>query len=215
MADKFSSVCKAKDACPDVKGYDQYNGCPAPDSDNDGYCDEWVYNNKLEAKFSCKGLDKCPFEKGTDENGCIPRRVVVTADKIEIKDKIFFATNKATIKKESDSLLEEIAQVLKDNKQIKKIEIQGHTDSTGKAKKNLKLSDDRAKSVRDRLVKLGVETERLTYKGYGSTQMLIPLEPGQKKETKEQAAANRRVEFLILEQDTVTKEIDNPALKNK
>jgi outer membrane protein OmpA-like peptidoglycan-associated protein len=215
LLDTYANVCKAKDACPDIAGYEQFNGCPAPDTDGDGYCDEWVYNSKLEAKFSCKGLDKCPNEKGTDENGCIPRRVVVTADKIEIKDKIFFATNKATIKKESDSLLEEIAQVLKDNKQIKKIEIQGHTDSSGNAKKNLKLSDDRAKSVRDRLVKLGVEADRLTYKGFGSTQMLIPLEKGQKKETKEQAAANRRVEFLILEQDTVTKEIDNPALKNK
>ena len=157
----------------------------------------------------------CPNEKGEDDKGCIIRRVVVTKDKIQINDKIFFKLNKATIMSESDSLLEEIAQVLKDNPQIKKIEIQGHTDASGNAKKNQKLSQDRAKSVNDRLIKLGVEKERLTYKGFGSSAPLIPMEAGQKKETEEQAAANRRVEFLILEQDDVKTVVPVTELQKK
>ncbi len=208
--DKYENVCSKRDMCPNIKGYDQFSGCPAPDTDGDGYCDPWVYKENLNSYFGCKGLDECPTEKGDDDKGCEVKRVVVTAEKIQINEKIFFNLNKSTIKKESDSLLEEIAQVLKDNPQIKKIEIQGHSDTSGNAKKNLKLSNDRAKAVRDRLIKNGVDADRMTFKGYGSTQLLIPLEPGQKKETEEQAAANRRVEFVILEQDAVQKVVEVP-----
>ena len=204
LSDKYSSYCTGKDLCPDVAAGPEFNGCKNPDPDGDGYCDAWVYDQKLQSYFSqCKGKDMCPDEKGEDDKGCLVRRVVVTKDHIQINDKIFFNLNKATIKSESDSLLEEIAQVIKDNPQIKKIEIQGHTDASGNAKKNQKLSQDRAKAVHDRLIKLGVDKSRLTYKGFGSSSPLIPLEAGQKKETEEQAAANRRVEFMILEQDDV------------
>ena len=208
--DVYESICSARDMCPDLKGKADFQGCPNPDPDGDGYCDQWAYDVGVASFFGCKGVDQCPNEKGEDERGCEIRRVVVTAEKIQINEKIFFNLNKSTIKKESDSLLEEIAQVLKDNPQIKKVEIQGHTDSSGNAKKNDKLSGERAKAVRDRLVKNGVEADRLTYKGYGSHMMLIPLEPGQKKETEEQAAANRRVEFVILEQDDVHKVVEVP-----
>ena len=133
------------------------------------------------------------------------RRVVVTEDKIHINEAILFTLNKATIDKQSDSLLEEIAKTFKDNPRIKKVEVQGHTDLSGKAAKNQKLSEQRAKAVYDRLVKLGVEKSRLTHKGYGMTQPIIPLPAGAKQETPEAAATNRRVVFQILEQDTVQK----------
>ena len=204
LSSKYASVCKGIDYCPDYNASADYKGCPNPDSDDDGYCDAWVYENHLEAQFpKCKGLDVCPGEKGEDTKGCIKRRVEVTSDKIQINEAINFATNKATIQKSSDSLLEEIAQVFKDNPRIKLVEIQGHTDLSGNAKKNQKLSEDRAKSVYDRLVKLGVEKERMQYKGFGMSQPVEPLAKGQKKETKEQAAKNRRVVFEILKQDEV------------
>ena len=212
LGDLYTDICKGSDICVMIPGPGVETGCPNPDQDDDGYCENWVYEYSLERNFPhCKGIDQCPNEKGEDAKGCKYRRVVVTADQIQINEAINFDLNKSTIKKESDGLLEDIAQTFKNNPQIKKVEIQGHTDLSGKAKKNQKLSEDRAKSVNDRLVKLGVEQERLTYKGYGMTQPVEPLAKGQKKETPEQAAKNRRVVFQILEQDTV----QNTVLKEK
>ncbi len=210
LSDKYASVCKDKDYCPNVaSNMAGTYGCGNPDNDGDGYCDKWVYDNKLESLFpQCKGLDYCPNEKGSNSRGCIPKRVEVTEAAIEINDTINFDVNKATIKKDSDGLLEEIAQVFKDNPQIKKVSIEGHTDLSGNAKKNQKLSEDRAKSVMDRLIKLGVDANRLTSTGFGSSRPVEPLAKGQKKETKEQAAKNRRVEFNIIEQDEVKKTVE-------
>ncbi|MBR4984594.1 MAG: OmpA family protein [Proteobacteria bacterium] len=204
LSSKYAGKCKDIDYCPNYHATDKFKGCDNPDPDDDGYCDAWVYDNDLQSVFTqCKGKDMCPNEKGEDAKGCIKRRVEVTADKIEINEAINFALNKAVIQKSSDSLLEEIAGVFKNNPQIKKVEIQGHSDLSGNAKKNMKLSDDRAKAVYERLIKLGVEKDRMIYKGYGMTQPVEPLAKGQKKETAEQAAKNRRVVFSILEQDEV------------
>ena len=205
LSDKYAHICKSKDLCPDYAAGEATKGCAKPDTDGDGYCDPWVYDKGLQNEFSCKGKDLCPEEAGDDANGCVTRRVVVTEDKIHINEAILFTLNKATIDKQSDSLLEEIAKTFKDNPRIKKVEVQGHTDLSGKAAKNQKLSEQRAKAVYDRLVKLGVEKSRLTHKGYGMTQPIIPLPAGAKKETPEAAATNRRVVFQILEQDTVQK----------
>jgi outer membrane protein OmpA-like peptidoglycan-associated protein len=133
-----------------------------------------------------------------------PKRVEVTADKIVIKEKIQFDVDKTTIKPESNSLLDEITQVIKDNPRIKKISIEGHTDGDGSDKYNLKLSDGRAKSVMEYLTSHGVEAGRLTAKGFGESK---PIASNDTPEGKEQ---NRRVEFLITEQEDMTKtyEID-------
>ena len=207
LMQKYAAVCKGQDLCPDVAGMaNATNGCPNPDPDEDGFCDPWVYDNNLASSFpQCRGKDACPNEKGDDNKGCIKKRVEVTEEAIQINEAINFKLNKATIEKSSDSLLEDIAKVFKENPQIKKVEIQGHTDLSGNAGKNQKLSEQRAKSVYDRLVKLGVEKDRMTHKGYGMTMPVEPLAQGQKKETAEQAAKNRRVVFLITEQDKVTK----------
>ncbi len=196
--------CNGLDRCPDLAGAAPH-GCPNPDADGDGYCKAWVYDLGLEKLYpDCKGLDHCPGEVGEDDKGCKIKRVEVTLDKIVIREMIFFELGKAKIKDESDDLINEIAQVINDNPQIKKIEIQGHTDHAGRADRNLKLSNDRAKSVYDRLLSLGVDAERLSFKGYGMTTPLIPL-PADGKETPEAAAQNRRVEFVILEQEEITK----------
>lgn len=133
-----------------------------------------------------------------------PKRVEVTADKIVIKEKIQFDFDKTTIKPESNGLLDEITQVIKDNPRITKISIEGHTDGDGSDKYNIKLSDGRAKSVMEYLTTHGVEAGRLTAKGYGESK---PLASNDTPEGKE---ANRRVEFLIVEQEDLTKtyEID-------
>jgi outer membrane protein OmpA-like peptidoglycan-associated protein len=131
-----------------------------------------------------------------------PKRVEVTADKIVINEKIQFDFDKTTIKPESNSLLDEIVSVIKDNPQIKKIAIEGHTDGDGSDKYNLKLSDGRAKSVMEYLTSHGVDAKRLTAKGYGETK------PIASNETPEGKEANRRVEFLITEQEEVKKVVE-------
>jgi outer membrane protein OmpA-like peptidoglycan-associated protein len=120
-----------------------------------------------------------------------PARVVVTAKKLELKEKIFFDTSKATIKPVSFELLDEAAQVLNAHPEVKKLTIEGHTDSTGAAAANQALSQARAEAVRDYLVKKGVAADRLSAKGYGATR------PIGENATAAGREANRRVELMI------------------
>jgi outer membrane protein OmpA-like peptidoglycan-associated protein len=133
-----------------------------------------------------------------------PKRVEIKQDQIVIHDKIQFETNKAAIKPESTGLMDEIASVVQSNTQIKRLSIEGHTDSTGGDKRNQQLSEQRAAAVRDYLVQHGVAAERVISKGWGKTKPIADnaTEPGREQ--------NRRVEFIILEQDVVerTYEID-------
>jgi OmpA-OmpF porin, OOP family len=72
-----------------------------------------------------------------------------------------------------------------------KIEIGGHTDNTGDPNFNTTLSEDRANAVKDELVKLGVDGNTLTAKGYGSTKAIAD------NDSPEGRLKNRRIEFTI------------------
>jgi len=128
--------------------------------------------------------------------------VEVRDNKIEIHEKIQFEYNKAVIMEASFDLMNEITQVLKDNAHIKKVGIEGHTDSDGADAYNLKLSDGRAKAVMDYLIEHGIDKARLTAKGFGETKPLVPNDNDEGK------ATNRRVEFNILEQDITQKKVE-------
>ncbi|HEY8379448.1 MAG TPA: OmpA family protein [Nannocystis sp.] len=131
-----------------------------------------------------------------------PKRVVVEDNRIVINEKIQFDFNKATIRPESDSLMQEIISVIKENPHIKKIAIEGHTSSEGSDSYNLKLSDKRAKAVMDYLVtKGGLPKEMFTAKGFGEKR---PIADESTEEGKEK---NRRVEFNIIEQDVTRKKV--------
>lgn len=123
----------------------------------------------------------------------VPARVVVTDKKIELKDKIFFDTGKATIKPESNSLLDETAAVLTAHPEVKRVLIEGHTDNRGGAKTNQKLSEARARAVREYLVGKGVDAGRLDAKGFGQTKPVADNKTAQGRDT------NRRVEFTIVQ----------------
>ena len=131
-----------------------------------------------------------------------PKRVEVTADKIMISEKIQFDFNQATIKPESNGLLDEITSVIRQNPRLKKISIEGHTDSDGADSYNKKLSQGRADAVMHYLTEHGIEAGRLAAKGYGESK---PIAPNDTPEGKEK---NRRVEFLITQQDEVKQTIE-------
>jgi outer membrane protein OmpA-like peptidoglycan-associated protein len=117
----------------------------------------------------------------------------VTQEKIELKQKIFFDTNKATIQPRSYSLLDEVASVLRSRPSMT-VRIEGHTDSRGKRAHNMTLSAARAGSVRQHLVGLGIDPSRMDAQGYGPDQ---PIETNKTAAGREK---NRRVEFIITQQ---------------
>lgn len=101
---------------------------------------------------------------------------------------INFDTGKSRIKTESFEIIDEITKMMKDNKDLK-ISIEGHTDNVGDEKSNLKLSENRAKSVQISLIDEGIDANRLKSKGFGQTK---PIEDNT---TEQGRAKNRRVEL--------------------
>jgi outer membrane protein OmpA-like peptidoglycan-associated protein len=119
--------------------------------------------------------------------------VIIKQRRIVIRRKIHFAVNSDEIKSNSFGLMDEIADMFLNHPELKLVEIQGHSDNKGRRKYNIKLSERRAKSVRQYLVDSGVPESRLRAKGYG------PLKPVAPNFTSQGRARNRRVEFHIIE----------------
>ena len=105
--------------------------------------------------------------------------------------KINFERRSTAITAESKTVVEEIAKILNDNPTLK-VEISGHTDSRGSDSLNKKISQDRASSVRDILISLGINKDRVTAIGYGEEKPLVQDDENGLSEI------NRRVEFNIL-----------------
>lgn len=135
-----------------------------------------------------------------------PPRVELKEDKIQINEKVQFEYNASKIKPDSFSLLSEVAKVIKDHPSIKKIRVEGHASSDGADDYNMRLSDARAKAVRDYLIKEGgVAADRLEAKGFGETK---PIATNDTEQGKEQ---NRRVEFNIVGQDAAARKAESAA----
>lgn len=122
-----------------------------------------------------------------------PLLVVLTEDRIEINEAINFELNSAVITGTgSFNVLNDVVRVLERNPTIH-LRIEGHTDSTGRRAHNLRLSDDRAQSVRTYLIQRGIDAGRLTSVGFG------PDRPVATNDTADGRALNRRVEFHITQ----------------
>lgn len=120
-----------------------------------------------------------------------PTLIEVTRDRIEISDKVYFDTGKATIRPESHPLLDQVYAVLEARTDLLALRIEGHTDSRGSADANRRLSDARAAAVRAYLVDKGIAPERLSSVGIGEDQ------PVDDRNVAEAWERNRRVEFMI------------------
>ena len=102
---------------------------------------------------------------------------------------ITFDVGKSLIKPESAGELNRIVQLMNENPSLI-FSVEGHTDATGSAQTNQKLSEARAGAVVDRLVEMGIDRSRLTAKGLGQNS------PIAENSTDEGRAKNRRVEFV-------------------
>jgi len=200
------------DKCPDVAGSKKYNGCPVPDTDGDGMNDEADACPTVAGDINFNGCpvpdsdgdgvldteDKCTTEPGTKENHGCPEIKHDTITKV-IEEKVTFAAKNIFFKAASDQLtessiapLDEVVKVLTEHPSLK-MEIEGHTDSTGSLEMNLKLSRKRAESVKNYLTGKGIDPSRLTAVGFG------PSKPLQSNETIEGRRRNRRVELKLAQ----------------
>ncbi|NNC49177.1 MAG: OmpA family protein [Flaviramulus sp.] len=169
-------VTDADDACPDAAGPAANKGCPWPDTDGDGVLDK---------------DDKCPDVKGTvANNGCPEVTAEVQKTLNEYAKTILFDLGKASIKEQSEPVLRDITNILKEYP-TSKFTIEGHTDSTGSNSLNQKLSDSRANSVKEYLVQNGIDEFRLSALGYGEEK------PIASNKTRKGRTQNRRVEINL------------------
>jgi len=117
--------------------------------------------------------------------------VVVAGREVKLKKEVHFQHDSTDILPDSLGLLEELAELFKNKPEIRLAEVQGHTDNTGSAVYNQRLSQGRAQAVVDTLVRLGVSSDRLVAKGYGADKPLVP------NTTDANRAKNRRVQVII------------------
>jgi OOP family OmpA-OmpF porin len=113
--------------------------------------------------------------------------VCIEAQKIVIKETVFFDFDKSNIRPDAAETLKEVAAILKDNPEIKVL-VEAHTDKIGTDTYNQKLSERRAASVKKFLEDNGVENARVEAIGLGETQLI----PGTNAE-------NRRAVIMNIE----------------
>src|SRR5690606_13805653 len=112
--------------------------------------------------------------------------------KINVPDEVLFDFDKSDLKKEAKSTLDEVINILESLEDGQEIKIYGHTDNKGADDYNLKLSEERAKSVQSYLKKFGdIDHLTLTVKGFGKTK------PIASNEDDDGRAQNRRVEIIF------------------
>ena len=175
------------DKCPntpiEARGMVDEKGCPR-DADGDGILDY---------------LDNCPKIPGVAANkGCPEVQKEVKKLFQKALQGIQFEAGKTVIKASSFVILNQIAKVLIDNPTYL-IEVRGNTDNVGKPASNLILSEKRALAVKEYLIGKGVATERMTSNGFGDK---LPVAPNTSAANK---AKNRRVEFVVTFEETITK----------
>lgn len=138
-----------------------------------------------------KNIDLTEIKEYKEINGDELKLVPIKEGERVPLNNIFFEYAKATLRSESFPELDRIAETMKENGNLV-IEIQGHTDNVGSNENNLKLSEERAESVRTYLLSKKLPANRVTSVGFGESR------PIASNDTEEGKAQNRRVEFVIV-----------------
>ena len=182
-------IADDQDKCPDMAedkdGFEDQDGCPDPDNDKDGLLDR---------------DDQCPNEAETpngyaDDDGCPDDvQVRVVGDYILLDERIHFDTGKSVVLLPSQPLLWRVMLLIKKHPEYVHIEVEGYADERGEESYNQKLSEARARSVRNLLVRWGIAPERLSSVGFGTSN------PRVSDKSFKAYKQNRRVEFKITRQ---------------
>ena len=166
------------------------------------YMDETRLLNIPRIDFDPKGLTLYTYH-ASNENLYYVKNIRIAEGGIKYYDRIMedgkiiangirFDVNKSTLKPESMGIINEIFELMNKYPDLK-FSIEGHTDSDGEEAFNQTLSEERAKTVMDKLITMGISSDRLSSKGWGES---IPLTSNGTAEGK---AENRRVEFVNVE----------------
>ncbi len=171
-------VIDKNDKCASIAGPIENAGCPWPDTDGDGILDK---------------DDKCPSIAGVpSERGC-PEKIITkkATEVIAFSAKsILFNPGRTSFKRGVTAKLNAIVSIM--NKFPKaKFSIEGHTDSSGRASSNLKLSSRRASAVKNYFIKKGISSKRLQSKGFGERFPIVS------NKTRAGRTKNRRVEVKV------------------
>jgi len=145
------------------------------------------------AEVNVRAREEAPARMLLNKRPAQPN-VVVAGKEIKLKKQVHFQHDSAEILPDSQAIIEELADLMSKRADIKNVEVQGHTDDTGAAAYNLRLSQSRAQAVVDAISSHGVDASRMTAKGYGQEKPLVP------NTTEPNRAKNRRVQVMITEQ---------------
>ena len=168
-------VADNQDACPDVPGLIQFGGCP--DKDGDGIEDS---------------KDRCPNSAGPADNGGCPEIAKEDRETLEIAMRaVQFDLGRSTLKTESFRVLNQVADIMRKYPDFNLI-ISGHTDNSGSATVNQRLSEKRAQTCYEYLISRGISSTRMGYAGYGESR------PMADNSSSEGRYLNRRVEFELI-----------------
>jgi len=175
-------IVNKDDKCPNVAGPSANGGCPWPDTDGDGVLDK---------------DDNCVSVAGVASNNGCPEPVISEAASKSIgtyAKSILFNTGKSSFKSGVTKQLNAIVAVMNEFSKANFV-IEGHTDSTGGAATNAKISSKRANAVMKYLVSKGIDASRLSTKGYGEDK------PVDSNKTRAGRANNRRVDIKVSNLD--------------
>jgi outer membrane protein OmpA-like peptidoglycan-associated protein len=199
------------DSCRTVPGVARYNGCPVPDTDHDGIDDEHDSCKLIPGVARYNGCpipdrdgdgvndeeDQCPDSAGPPENrGCplpVPKIVIRKEDSAAINyiaRNVLFAPSSDQFRGGTVTALDSLAVRLLSHPEWH-LTIEGHTDNSGTAAKNLLLSQKRAEAIQTYLLSKGLPKSQLTATGFGQEH------PVGDNRTLAGRAANRRVELKL------------------
>ena len=190
-------IADKDDNCPEVAGPVENNGCPWPDTDGDGILDK---------------DDACPTVPGLAQyNGCPKPQSAYAEEATGALKDILFNFNKATLRPESNDKLNQAAEIIKSSNGGKFL-ITGHTDKKGSDAYNLKLSRQRAASVVAALEARGVNTNQLKSKGVGERDAVVPESASDAERMKDRKVVVEAIDASAWE---ALQKSDLPVVKKK
>jgi len=157
------------------------------DDGGETWCHVLIWNKSMQ---ELNIIEKAGFKKSLTFSSSEMKAALDADGRVQLYG-ILFDLDKASLQPESTKQLQHVVTLLKENPKLK-LEVQGHTDDQGSEDYNLKLSQNRAKTVVSYLGLFGIDITRLTPKGFGESKPVMP------NTTEEGKTKNRRVELVKL-----------------